>query len=456
MSTVSAWAEGFPRALLRHFDLRQDQASVEHIDASLRAGASFQGTNLWLLIFAILIASIGLNVNSAAVIIGAMLISPLMGPIMALGYGAAMNDIALIRLAARSLAIAVLLSLLASALYFGVTPLSAARSEILARTSPAIWDVLIALFGGLAGMIGVTRQEKSNVVPGVAIATALMPPLCTAGYGLATGQLRFFLGAFYLFSINSVFIATATLIMARVMRLPARVTLNADVSGRARWTIALIVLLAGLPSVYLAARLVQDEVFLTRAESFISASFPPERGTYVVARSLDPKKGVLRLTVVGEPLSVDRQVALEQSLPVYGLPDAQLEVVQNRQQEIDLQSLRQNLASDLVGGTMSMLEQKSARIEELEAQRAERAATDLLLAEIGAELRASQPGVVEITVADGVRWVGEQRTGVLAVTLTLSRPLPEEERARLEAWLKLRSKREEITLVVQEPATAAP
>ncbi|PJC19082.1 MAG: hypothetical protein CO066_00930, partial [Comamonadaceae bacterium CG_4_9_14_0_8_um_filter_60_18] len=201
--------------LFRRFDLRHDQADTAEIDATFRGGVEFRGTNLWVLMFAIVIASIGLNVNSTAVIIGAMLISPLMGPIMALGYGAGINDSALMRSSLFNLGLAALISLIASTLYFLVTPLTLAHSELLARTTPSIWDVLIALFGGLAGVIGATRRIKSNLVPGVAIATALMPPLCTAGYGLATGNLSYFLGAFYLFAINSVFIAIATLMMVR-------------------------------------------------------------------------------------------------------------------------------------------------------------------------------------------------------------------------------------------------
>ena len=184
------------------FDLRHDQAERAEIDQTFRSGVEFRGTNLWVLIFAIFVASIGLNVNSTAVIIGAMLISPLMGPIMALGYGAGINDSALMRSSLFNLGLAVLLSLLASTAYFLLSPLSQAHSELLARTTPTIWDVLIALFGGLAGVVGVTRRVKSNLIPGVAIATALMPPLCTAGYGLAVGNWAYFDGAMYLSLIH--------------------------------------------------------------------------------------------------------------------------------------------------------------------------------------------------------------------------------------------------------------
>ena len=204
----------------RVFQLRGDQASPEAIDSGIRDGVRVSGTNLWVLMCAILIASIGLNVNSTAVVIGAMLISPLMGPITGVGYGLGVQDTPLIRRSLLNMGVFVGISLAASTLYFLITPLSDASSELLARTAPTIWDVLIAFFGGAAGMIGLTRKEPTTLIPGVAIATALMPPLCTAGYGLATGQAGFFFGAFYLFTINSVFIALATLGITRVLRLP--------------------------------------------------------------------------------------------------------------------------------------------------------------------------------------------------------------------------------------------
>lgn len=173
---------------LNRFSLLDDKADDTMIDESLRAGVELRGATPWILMFAIFVASIGLNVNSTAVIIGAMLISPLMGPIMGIGYGIGIYDFALIRKSVGNLLIATLISLLTSTVYFALSPLTEAHSELLARTSPTIWDVLIALFGGFAGIIGVTRKEKTNVIPGVAIATALMPPLCTAGYGLANGN----------------------------------------------------------------------------------------------------------------------------------------------------------------------------------------------------------------------------------------------------------------------------
>src|SRR3989338_5312392 len=193
------------RSVVRRFNLRHDQADEAEVIDSITRNSDFIGANLWTLIFAILIASIGLNMNSAAVIIGAMLISPLMGPIMGIGLGIGTNDFDLVKKGLRNLLIATVISIGTSAIYFWITPIHSAQSELLARTTPSVWYVFIAFFGGLAGVVAATRKEKSNAIPGVAIATALMPPLCTAGFGLATGQFYYFLGALYLYCINSIF-----------------------------------------------------------------------------------------------------------------------------------------------------------------------------------------------------------------------------------------------------------
>lgn len=210
------------------FNVRSEMEDYNFIHEEIENGVVFKGTNLWILIFAIVVASIGLNMNSTAVIIGAMLISPLMGPINGMGYSLATYDFFLFRKAIKNFSFAVGASLLTSTLYFAVTPVSTAHSELLARTSPTIYDVLIALFGGLAGIIAMSTKRKGNVIPGVAIATALMPPICTAGYGLATLQFNFFFGALYLFTINTVFIAVASLFVCQFLRFPIRTDIGAD------------------------------------------------------------------------------------------------------------------------------------------------------------------------------------------------------------------------------------
>ncbi|MDD3724690.1 MAG: DUF389 domain-containing protein, partial [Bacteroidales bacterium] len=207
---------------LRILSIKTELESFDFINEEIKKGVQFRGTNLWILIFAILVASVGLNMNSTAVIIGAMLISPLMGPINGVGYSIATYNFPLLRESLRNFGYAIGISLITSTLYFILTPISTAQSELLARTSPTIYDVLIALFGGFAGIVAISSRNKGNVIPGVAIATALMPPLCTAGYGLATMQFKFFYGAFYLFTINSVFIAIASMLISQILKFPIR------------------------------------------------------------------------------------------------------------------------------------------------------------------------------------------------------------------------------------------
>ena len=210
--------------LREYLDLRKDKDNeLETID-SIRKGVEFKGANLWILIFAIFMASLGLNVNSTAVIIGAMLISPLMGPIMGVGLSVGMNDFELMKRSLKSFLITTAFSVTTATVYFLFTPIAEAQSELLARTSPTIYDVFIALFGGLAGVVALSTKEKGNVIPGVAIATALMPPLCTAGYGLASGNLIYFLGAFYLYFINSVFIYAVEQFFNRCFRQDPRIS----------------------------------------------------------------------------------------------------------------------------------------------------------------------------------------------------------------------------------------
>ena len=289
------------RSLAARFSLHQDKADPAAIDASLRAGAELTGANAWILIFAIFIASIGLNVNSTAVIIGAMLVSPLMGPIMGIGYGVGIYDFPLIRRSFANLGVAALISLATSTLYFLVSPLAEAQSELLARTTPTLWDVLIALFGGLAGIVGATRREKSNVIPGVAIATALMPPLCTAGYGLSQGNLTFFAGAFYLFAVNGVFIAFATVVVISILDLPHRKFVDPSTERRVRGALFAVVILAALPSLYLANRLVSDEVFNRRARDFARREFRFET-SHLTDLQISAADRRIELTLLGDPL----------------------------------------------------------------------------------------------------------------------------------------------------------
>ena len=253
----------------RYFNVKNDLESQADIEASIRSSVSFKGSQLLILIFAIFIASLGLNTNSVAVIIGAMLISPLMGPIIGMGLGIGIQDFNLLSKGLKNISAAVIGSLLASALYFLISPQYEGSSQLLARTSPSIYDVFVALFGGAAGILSIAAKNKGQVLPGVAIATSLMPPLCTAGYGLATLQMKFFLGALYLFLTNMIFILVATWIGVKLMKFKHMVYQNEKRAKRVQ-TIAysVIVAMVGI-SVYLTVVMISNSIFLQKADAFV-------------------------------------------------------------------------------------------------------------------------------------------------------------------------------------------
>ncbi len=242
---------------------------------------NFTGANIWILACAVLVASVGLNVNSTAVIIGAMLISPLMGPIVGAGFALGIYDFDLLKKSLRNLAIATFVSLTVSTLYFFLSPFKDIQSELLARTTPNIYDILIAFFGGLVGAIAITRVEKGNPIPGVAIATALMPPLCTAGYGLATMNWAYFLGAFYLYLINCVFIGIATFAIIKFLKYPAKQMINPTQQRRVRQSITWLTIIMLVPSSYLAYNLYTEQEFRKQTEKFLTEEFT-DKGDVIV------------------------------------------------------------------------------------------------------------------------------------------------------------------------------
>ncbi len=429
------------RSLARRFSLLADKADDAVIERRIREGVELRGATPWILMFAILIASIGLNVNSTAVIIGAMLISPLMGPIMGVGLGAAVYDFSLIRASLLNLAIASAISLAVSTLYFTITPLSEAQSELLARTSPTLWDVLVALFGGLAGIVGITREEKSNVIPGVAIATALMPPLCTAGYGLATGQWHYFGGAFYLYSINCVFIALATVVGIRLVRVPVHAYVDARVERRMRSYLLVLALATSLPSAWLAYQLVQHELFKSRANAFVRAEFAFEKA-HVADIRVDPVNRGIEISLIGLPLDKATLRRIEGRLAMAGLPDTRMLVHQNDENDrIDVTALKSSLLSDLYRDSQQALQKKDA---DLAALRERIAARDALMNQadaIAAELRTLVPEVNTVTLSQGYRIDAETgKTPVLQMIVQTNSPVPEPDRTRALEWFKVRTK----------------
>ena len=317
----------------------------------------FKGANIWILVFSIFIASIGLNVNSTAVVIGAMLISPLMGPILGLGLAVGINDFDTLMKSLKNLVIAVTISVITSTLYFAISPLSDAQSELLSRTTPTIFDVFMALFGGLAGIVGASRKLKGNVIPGVAIATALMPPLCTAGYGLATGNLSYFFGAFYLFFINSVFIALSTLLVVRIMKFKKKAFIDAAKEKKARIYTAVFVVLTIIPSIIIGSRVIRESYFKQNALKFVNENMKFADARVINKDFLFSSDSTsIEITLIGDVVNDNRIKELNNKLQYYNLKDTKLYIYQ---QKDNFNKIKNKLNKDLKFGLLDELYKKN-------------------------------------------------------------------------------------------------
>ncbi len=280
------------------FNIRKN-SDKEFTRQTILENIPFSGHTAWLLIFSVMIASVGLNANSTPVVIGAMLISPLMGPIMGAGFAIGTNDIDTFKKSGINFLVMVTLSILTSFLYFKISPLAYESSELLARTSPTFFDVMIAFFGGLAGIVALTKKGFFNVISGVAIATALMPPLCTAGFGLATGNMHFFSGAMYLLLINSFFIALATFLIIRYLRFPIVHYLNSTKRRLISRFIYILAILVMIPSIMSFIKMYNEEIFKRSAASFVEKNIKYE-GAQIIKSQINPQQKEIEVYLMGE------------------------------------------------------------------------------------------------------------------------------------------------------------
>jgi uncharacterized hydrophobic protein (TIGR00271 family) len=431
--------------IFSRFNLLGEKENDETVIARIEEGIVFRGTNLYILIFAIFVASLGLNVNSTAVIIGAMLISPLMGPIMGLGLGLAIKDISLFRRAALNFSVATLVALATSTIFFLLSPINDAHSEILARTSPNIYDVLIALFGGLAGTLATASRNKGNVIPGVAIATALMPPLCTAGYGLATGQFFFFFGAFYLFIINTVFIALATLLMCRFLKFEVRNFLTQRESLRAKYISWFIVLATLIPSVYFGYDLVKKGRYMKQANSFIEkeAVF---NNDYLLSDDIDPENKKITLVFGGRQITEEEIGDLNSKLPGYQLEGSEVIVKQG----FAYMDLKKNSNEETEQLVRMALVAESRQTDSLKRILDSVNIKGPDVTEVYKEVKAQYPALKE-AIIQPVSPVSDSavRRQQMLVMLEMGTKLKPAEQIKLENWLKVRLKSEQVRLVLR-------
>ncbi len=428
------------------FSIGTDKEDLRIVIGEVEKGVVFRGTNLWILIFAIFIASLGLNVNSTAVIIGAMLISPLMGPIIGIGIGIGINDVSLFRKAAYNYFVATGTALATSTLFFFVSPLSEAHSEILARTSPNIYDVLIATFGGFAGIIATSSKLKGNVIPGVAIATALMPPLCTAGYGLATLQWQYFVGAFYLYVINTVFITWATLVVVRLFHFPLKHLQSKRADKIAHRILWLIVMVTFIPSVYFGYDIVQRDRFTRKANNFINneAHFSND---YLLNKKIDAKAKSITLVFGGKEITAAEIENLQKALKKYELNEATLDVKQG------FAYLSENTNMDKKNEQVEQLTQALASQEEkrrlLQARVDSLKSQELISLQVFKEMKSQYPNIKEAIIQPGEVLTDSSATKTIVVIADLSGRLSPRERNKLENWLKVRLNSQNLTLILK-------
>ncbi len=430
----------------------------EHIDtvaaeANIRYNIPFRGPNVQILFCAIIIASLGLNVNSIPVIIGAMLISPLMAPIMGFGLSLGINDMELLKKSLKNLGVMVAISLFASTLYFLVSPLDMEHpTELLARTNPTIYDVLIAFFGGVAGTIEVARKEKGTVISGVAIATALMPPLCTVGYGLAQWNWEYVLGALYLFCINSLFIALATYIMVKQMKFASVESDNEKQEKRRKQMIALVILIVIVPSFISGYSIVMENNFNRSVNRFISENKTIGK-SYIYDSKIDntKKPAVITLYMAGERLTDTERENIYEHAEKYGFLHGQ--IVFNEDAVNTFVPLNQEaLVQDIFANNEKQLREREARIQQLEQQIAAYEAAELPAGQLTKEIKAQYAAVQGVVFARGKQVnaeTAEEKPQIIVIlTAEPNKRLSTEELSQIRSWLPIRLGQDSVEVLV--------
>ena len=408
-------------------------------------------SDLTTLLCAILIASIGLNMNSIPTIIGAMLISPLMGPIMGVGLSVGLNDFELMKRSLKSFLITTAFSVTTATIFFLLAPIAGSQSELLARTSPTIYDVFIALFGGLAGVVALSTKEKGNVIPGVAIATALMPPLCTAGYGLASGNLVYFLGAFYLYFINSVFISLATFIGVRVMHFQRKEFVDKEREKLVKKYIIVITLATMCPAIYLTYGIVKSTIYEASANNFINEELD-FNNTQVIDRKISFEKKEIRVVLIGNEVPETEIATARDNLKHFNLAGTKLVILQGMNNDaMDIGSIKAQVMEDFYKNSEKRLLEQQERIKSLENELKVYAAYNTVDKKIIPELKVLYPTVEAIAMAKTVELqVDSTKTDTLTIVLMKfsKRPI-EKEQEKISEWLKARVGAKKLKLIVE-------
>lgn len=420
--------------IFKYIDLHSGEEEKAKVLENVTSNISFRGSNLWILACAILIASVGLNVNSTAVIIGAMLISPLMGPIVGAGFALGTYNFALLKKSFKNLLIATLVSLMVSAFYFYISPFKDVQSELLARTAPNIYDVLIAFFGGLVGVIAITRVEKGNPIPGVAIATALMPPLCTAGFGLATFNFSYFIGAFYLYSINCFFICIATFLVVKYLHYPSSIVDN-KYEKRIRYSITFLILIMIVPSSYLAYSLYNEKKFTKTADLFLQREFEKNGYTLIYKKinyNATPK--TIDVAFLNKKFTDEEIRSYNKMLSDNGLLNTTINIRQNNS------DLKSEILSE-INKNNTNLSEKDIALSNLRSELDNYKVSDSTL---GKELQILFPDMSDVSYGKISEFAGTDSARLQFVMLYSGKDLDE---AQLKRWLEKRMNEKSVELL---------
>lgn len=433
-----------------YFNAFPEKDCEDEVVAQISDGVDFHGATLWVLIFAIFIASLGLNVNSTAVIIGAMLISPLMGPIIGMGLAVGIADLKLFKRALTNYLITTVISVVTATIYFTISPITEAQSELLARTSPTLYDVLIALFGGAAGILAISTKSKNNVIPGVAIATALMPPLCTAGYGFAMGNTSYFFGAFYLYFINTVFIAFTTCIGVRLLHFHRKKFVDREKMKRVNYYIISIVIITMLPASYMTWNIIKQSVTENNVEKFVRDELN-NNGTYIISYEYDSKTKILNVVAIGKPISVGAIAKAQKSMADYKLGDYTLKVIQGASSDslLAIQRNKKGLAVTGEGNSSKWQEQAYQNVA-LQKQLAAYTRYPVLANDMKRELKVVCPAAKSFVLSQSSECFLDTALtkGYVMAVVKTNNTLAKDDRQQLYEWLKARVKTDSLELVV--------
>lgn len=438
--------------LRQYFDMSENREKEEDVVDEIASGVTFKGANLWILICAVFIASLGLNINSTAVIIGAMLISPLMGPILGMGLAVGIDDLPLLRRAVKNYMVATIIGIITATVYFFLTPFQGVQSELLARTEPTIYDVLIAFFGGAAGIVAASIKDKGNVIPGVAIATALMPPLCTAGYGIATGNLAFFAGASLLYFINTVFIAVATTFGVFLLRFRRKHFVDPQRCKFVHRMILAIAILTMIPAGYMTVRMMRTSLFDKQLSNFVQHNLN-WKGTQVVSQHLYGDS-VLQIVALGKEITPEQKKKAQKELNEHSrLKHLKLTVIQGTESS-DIVPEKGTLVAISKNREQSVkvLQEQAVEIKNLREKLGKIDSYSQLSVDMLNEMLVLYPGVQSLVLSPVVEANLDTTANepyLLAIAhFKVKKPLTNQQNNQMRQWIQKRTNEESVKLVI--------